>query len=570
MFGGLRVRLILLMALALFPLGLISLWQTQRVVADNKTRASEHFAAANTAAAAAQIERIDRAVGAGFGLGTVAVAADLATCRNAMQSFIAAYPDHRFAGFIDTNGLSRCHSDGDEPLDFSNAEGFEQAVNHGDIFVEVNTSGANEGDAVLSINTPVMRDETLAGLVSLSLPLEPIDTDRFRALGQDTDLFGVTMSGELFRVSRDAGKPGLTLPRDLSTEALFARAGTTFEAEARDGTQHFFSVTPVIANSYVVVGAAPLASLAKNTTGLQVAMPLLFGMIMWATGLVVAYFGLNRLVLRHLKSLRSAMRRFALGERGAHVLELDNAPEEFKEAERAFNRMALLLTDAEAQKMTDLHHQEVLLREVHHRVKNNLQMIASIMNLQARSARSDETRSVLVGLQRRVRGLAMMHRSLYAEAETSKVDARELVEAVVSDTSNLSPGKPLETSADLTSVWLYPDQAVPLSMWLAEALTNAVKYVGPDQTGATRILVSMHKSDEAQVTLTVENTKSPDEPAGEDMSVESSGLGTKLMAAFCSQLEGEVSSDQSEERYALTLRFSVQGFEPENGASRPE
>lgn len=570
MFGGLRVRLILLMALALFPLGLISLGQTKRVVAENQVRAAEHFAAANTAAAAAQIERIDRAVGAGYGLGILALSLQSEACAQAMRAFVATYSEYRFAGFVEPGGLSTCHSDGAQPLDYSDAEGYRTAMNRADIHVEVNTSGANEGDAVLRINTPVMRDESLAGIVLLSVPLEPVDTDRFRALGQETDLFGVTASGELFRVSTDAGKPGLTLPRGFAPEDLFARAGTTFENEARDGTPHFFSVTPVIANSYVVVGTAPLASLATSTGQLQMAMPVVFGLIMWITGLVVAYFGLNRLVLRHLKSLRSALRRFALGERGDHVLELDGAPEEFKEAERAFNRMALLLTDAEAQQMTDLHHKEVLLREVHHRVKNNLQMIASIMNMHSRSARSEETRSVLMELQRRVRGLAMLHRSLYTEVTSSTVEAGKLVDAVVTDTSILSPDKRLKTSTELASVWLYPDQAVPLSMWLAEALTNAVKYAGPDASGVARILVTLSKDDPDQVTLTVENTKTPEDRDDRDMFVESTGIGAKLMTAFCRQLEGEVRVSESEESYALTLTFSVQGFEVEDDTDQPD
>jgi two-component sensor histidine kinase len=232
--------------------------------------------------------------------------------------------------------------------------------------------------------------------------------------------------------------------------------------------------------------------------------------------------------------------------------------------------MAILITEAEARQMTDLHDREVLLREVHHRVKNNLQMIASIMNLQARAAQSDETKEVLSGLQRRVRGMAMLHRSLYTTTDTSQVDAQDLIAAVVSDTSSVMPDKALQIDTTLTSVMLYPDQAVPLSMWMAEALTNAVKYVGSDGEETAFIRVTLSHDGAGTVDLALENTIGAATILSEDAPTESTGLGGKLMTAFCRQLDGDVDITRTRNRYAVRLRFEVKGFDPAAANRMPD
>lgn len=170
---------------------------------------------------------------------------------------------------------------------------------------------------------------------------------------------------------------------------------------------------------------------------------------------------------------------------------------------------------------------------------------------------------MLSGLMRRVRGLAMLHRSLYSDVDAARVDARDLVSAVVSDTSALLPDPALEITSDLTSVLLYPDQAVPLSMWLAEGLTNAVKYVGSDPSGVAFIRVALEVDGADGVALSVENSVGDPFVDGAT-GAESTGLGTKLMIAFCRQLEGKVDIEETHERFTHTLRFQIQSFQAES------
>ncbi len=565
--GGLRIKLILLTSLVLFPLGLIALWQTFQEVRDNRALTQRMLIDTTRVAASDHRAQIKQAVGAGHGLGTIARLADLATCRQAMIQFLESDPAFAFAGYVPVSGIMECSSAGDTVIDFSEYDTLQDAIDRADVYVEVNANGAVSGQAVVIVSVPVFEDGTLTGFVSLSLPQDTVI--RENVLEEEIELVAIATSGEVFGLSHGAGESKDYLPRDMSPADILSRSGTSFVAENAAGQERIFSVTRSVADSYVIVGSWQQSSLVSASVWQQALMPLLFAVLMWVASMAVAFLGLDRLVLRHLRALRSAMRQFALGERNADGLALDNAPDEFKDAERAFNRMALLITEAEAQQMTDLHDKEVLLREVHHRVKNNLQMIASIMNLQARAARTDEVREVLGGLQRRVRGLAMLHRSLYAEAETSRVDARDLVAAVVSDTSTIVPDPTLSITTDLRSAMLYPDQAVPLSMWVAEALTNAVKYVGRDAQGGAFILVAMDLDDAGTVTLRVENSTGT--PLLDDHVVpESTGLGTKLMTAFSRQLEGTVEALDTDGRFVHMLRFHVQDFNPENDDVRSD
>jgi len=264
-------------------------------------------------------------------------------------------------------------------------------------------------------------------------------------------------------------------------------------------------------------------------------------------------------VVRHVRQLRSAMRKFALGERNAGALELKDPPEELAETERAFNRMSLIIAEAEAQQDDDLRDKEVLLREVHHRVKNNLQLIASIMNMQARNTQSAEAKEILASLQRRVRGLALLHRSLYVTPDMTSIDSAELVETVVDDVSQVASIDQLEVTTNLDSFPVYPDQAVPLAMLVAEALTNAFKYAGLPNEGAKQIKVTMDASAGDTVLLKVWNSRATEQNGfGETM--RSDGLGNRLMAAFVTQLEGTLKSDVAEGSYELTVSFPITSF----------
>ena len=191
-----------------------------------------------------------------------------------------------------------------------------------------------------------------------------------------------------------------------------------------------FSVVPLIPGELYALGSLPPDALPPPIS-LTALPPSTVPLLMWLVSLAVALVAAERLVARHIRKLKIAFTSFASGNRAMTQLNLADAPDEIRKAGIAFRVMteAILRDEAELEDM--IHQKEVLLREVHHRVKNNLQLIASIMNLQARRARSPEAKVIVQGLQERVMSLATIHKGLYMTTGVADVQADELLEDIL-------------------------------------------------------------------------------------------------------------------------------------------
>jgi hypothetical protein len=135
-----------------------------------------------------------------------------------------------------------------------------------------------------------------------------------------------------------------------------------------------------------------------------------FPIAMWLVSMTVALVSIHQLVIHPIRDLGRRMRGFADGRRILHAGSLSNAPGEISEIGDTFETMARRIIRDEADLENTLFEREVLLKEVHHRVKNNLQLMSSILSMQARKARSEEARQSLRDVQERLRSLAAIHR----------------------------------------------------------------------------------------------------------------------------------------------------------------
>ncbi|MEL6915502.1 MAG: sensor histidine kinase [Pseudomonadota bacterium] len=552
------------MTLALLPLGLISIYQTRAVIGEAQELTNAALTSQTIAAATAERELIQEAVGAAAAL-AAALAEGVTNCDALLDDFVSAGNPYIFAGFTSADGIMRCSSTG-AVVDFSDEPGLTQALALNGPTISMNTEGRVTGQSVVLISHAARRGEEAVGLVTLSVPhwiANPLLEDA--GAGEDgLMLASINSEGSLISSSVPLSDAADFLPADTDLVEVFGRKGSTFSARAKDGALRVYTVSRMIEGQLALVGSWPAYTGAVASISSAQAWALGFPVLMWFAGVGVAYFGLQRLVVRHIRHLRSSMRRFALGDREDAFLELVDAPEELAEAERAFNRMAIIITEAENRQLKDLQDKEVLLKEVHHRVKNNLQLIASIINMQAREAKHGETRRMLANLQRRVRGLAMLHRSLYITPDETRVDSAALVEMVVADTSALAREQDIEVRANLAGAPLFPDQAVPFSMLVSEAMTNAFKHHGKGADGRAFIDISLEPAENGLHRLTVTNSvaaEGSEALAPEDPVLSSDGLGRRLMTAFVSQLEGEESITATDERYELTVTIPLRSFE---------
>ncbi len=167
-----------------------------------------------------------------------------------------------------------------------------------------------------------------------------------------------------------------------------------------------------------------------------------------------------------------------------------------------------------------------------------------------RETSSTEAKSLLSGLQRRVRGLAMLHRTLYTSPEITTIDAAELVQAVVDDTRGQLPKNEIKVETSLTSIALYPDQAVPLSMFVAEILPNALS----EETG--KVQLDLTEFEKGTVKLSIRRSVQQGGDLKPDDQL-SHGIGRNLVAAFASQLDGKLTADINDLEEFYELEFPI-------------
>jgi two-component sensor histidine kinase len=272
----------------------------------------------------------------------------------------------------------------------------------------------------------------------------------------------------------------------------------------------------------------------------------------------VALLAINRLVLRHVRALSNKMETFA--ERRTFPVSHrtgETAPVEFREINRSFDRMARKIIRDEADLENALYERNVLVREVHHRVKNNLQLMSSIMNMQIRQARSDEARSALKGVQERVTSLATVHRGLYESPKMSEVRIDSLLRDLIGQLQVIGIAREgdIEVELVLEPLVLIPDQAAPLALLTTEAVTNALKYIAPDREGRCRLTVKLLATgdDTGSHELSIANSISPDETGEDDPN--SVGLGRRLIDSFVVQVGGRARTEIADDCYRLVVSF---------------
>jgi len=191
-----------------------------------------------------------------------------------------------------------------------------------------------------------------------------------------------------------------------------------------------------------------------------------------------------------------------------------------------------------AARTAELRERDSLLQEIHHRVKNNLQVISSLINMQVRTIRDDPTRTALRQCQSRVETMAQIHEMLYQSKDYARVPfwryARELANRVLY-ASGISPAG-IALDYDMAQISLPVDQAIPCALILNELVSNALKHAFPKGVGTIRI--ELRHISEHSVVLSV-----GDDGIGistEFDPAQSKSLGVQLVSTLARQLNAEV------------------------------
>ena len=480
---SLPFRVVAFLSLALLPIGLLAIWQTKNLDDTLRARTELSLIALTESAVSGERQTLQRAVGAAQGQAVTyrLTADDPAACSAAFKAFQMSEQSIGFAGFLPVDGNITCSSS-EVPLSVGSTERTRALATSREVTLlsHLQDRPAAE-DAVVVLMQPVLRDDTPIGQIVLTLPTRMLSNAR----DIDTNATPLSLAifnrdGEIILGQGEADTTGMIAP-DMFTPGDNGVAEGTFLRRGADGARRTYVVRTLVPGvAYAVAGWAPTERLlASNALTLP---SFLLPALMWFASLLVAYFAVHRLVVSPVQDLGARMRRFASDRslqrpKGAEML-----PQELFDLEQTFVNMAYDLIDDEAQMENALREKNILLKEVHHRVKNNLQMISSIMNMQIRTVASDESRQALRRLQDRVLGLATAHRLLYQSQDLARADAGPLLHDICAPIfAQLSERYPDAThSLEVDAFSLVPDQAVPLALLAGEVGTNAIAQM-PDR-----------------------------------------------------------------------------------------
>lgn len=223
--------------------------------------------------------------------------------------------------------------------------------------------------------------------------------------------------------------------------------------------------TPLVLNARG--GAHPLSAIEI----LSILLPIL----MWLAASLISWLVADRLLLRPIVRLRDAVRAWQPGRNELEIPTLRTPATEIRELGDAFRASADAIAAREADLERGAGRQMRLVREVHHRVKNNLQVVASLLNLHARGARTPEAAAAYASILRRVDALAVVHRNHFAELEENKgVSLRTLLSELTANLrGNAAPGSE-RMGIGIEAETLHATQDVAVSV--AFLVTEIVEY----------------------------------------------------------------------------------------------
>jgi two-component sensor histidine kinase len=205
---------------------------------------------------------------------------------------------------------------------------------------------------------------------------------------------------------------------------------------------------------------------------------------------------------------------------------------------------------------------ELLLREVNHRVGNSLQIIASLLHLQANSAAQDDVKAALTNAMGRVAAVAQVHRRLYTSHDLKSVLLNQYLDALLEDLRRSAEGNKM-SRLTLTAepIEIDPDRAVAIGIIVNELVMNAVKYAYPDCAGPIHVVLT---AEGESLLLSIS-----DDGVGLNGKSDprSTGMGQRIVSAMGSKLEATVERDPNHAGTRIVVKFPRSKAQPVKAAA---
>jgi two-component sensor histidine kinase len=558
--AGLRPRLVLIVGVAMLAPGVLAVLQAVSGYRSSMGYLQQNLAQAAQLAANEEVNMISasREILTSLAAHPDIRAAQGLACRRALQRAIGGLDQYSGAAVVDAQGNFICTSSpAQNPVNVSDRIWFREVMS-GDAFVVsdlVLSRWLDEWGMVTAVPL-VSENGVISGAVALFVGLDWM-TRRYQraASADDTALALLDGKGKLIAANAEHAPLTSGLPPDNVIDRHLQNQTQTFNARGRDGAWRLYAISPLLDGRIFVILGTPLL-VAIGPLALQFAWGVFAPILMWGLAVAVVWFGIEHLVVRWITYLDRITSAYAAGRHSVRPERTVAAPAEIRNLGETFTRMADLISARETELQESLNQKELLVREIHHRVKNNLQLVMSLLNLHARRIKDPRAEAAFAEARSRINALATLHRRLYESENLQEVELRWFLEDLCSELrrGGLAGSREVELTVQAPDEVIGPDIAVPLGLLVTEAITNAYKHAfhGADR-GLIQVVVE--RENDARLSVMVRDSGTGFDANASD--IEPGGLGRSLIEAFVRQLRGELEV-RSDQGTVVQVRFPAE------------
>ena len=535
-FQGIRFRLGVALALALLPILLLGAFQAQQQfrAQDLERRQDLQLAAERTAASAKS--RLDST---SVLLQALRPEALEVFCEPRLTALVSRLDGLDGLARVTATGYTTCASRGlvdDTPpwLAQARQSAWFQRLRAGEGTVLARAPAAPGQEPGLIVALRLERPlGAFDGAMIAVIPLASLQPDVADAALPEGSQAALTDSAGRILTATDT--TAFTLKGDMSLTGWVERArregSSIFEADSTDNRHRVFAGAALAGRDVYALLSAPspgLLSWARlNPVGLLF-MPLAAWLAAFASVMLFS----ERIVVRWLDYLERIAAIYARGRFSVRAVQAVNAPSEIRVLARTLDELADTITTRDAALLASVDEKDALMREIHHRVTNNLQIISSLLSMQQRALTDEPAKAAVGDTRQRIAALALIYRTLYQSDDLRYADARifltELVGQLIASESGR--GHLVTSSVEADSLVVDPDKLAPLALWLVEAVTNAQKHAFAGRGGDLK--VRFRVQGDRSVLEVQDNGPGVSE-------TDRAGVGRTLMGAFAKQLRGE-------------------------------
>jgi two-component sensor histidine kinase len=405
----------------------------------------------------------------------------------------------------------------------------------GETMVVTLTPGARYASAPSLFTATGSRDpQTGFGVLAAVIPLSSLQpTPEERTLPRGAQVAVVDRLGQILSITdRQAFPPVM---KGWVDRVAGKGSYLGYGADGR-GVRRVYSAAPLVGDSLFVVLSAPSAGL-FSTYWLDPLSGIVFPLVAFIVALLAVFFAAERVIGRWIVYLQRIAAIYARGRFTVRPLQAERAPPEIRELAETLDHMAATIAARDAALHENLDQKDALMREIHHRVKNNLQVISSLLSMQERALSDPAARAAMSDTRQRITALALIYRALYQGPDIKHVDLKPFLEDLVGQLlAGDAGGGHIRTEVRADRLSIDPDKLAPLALFAVEAVTNAQKHALQNGGGVLTVDFTL-RGGEAELAIVDDGggkVASPTEAA------QTAGVGRTLMNAFARQLRGKM------------------------------